>query len=112
MLAVIFEGALAAGLFFLLNIQPWLAWLVSASIVTFGTYGIDKLAAGRGWRRTPERAIWALILAGGVVGGWCGQLLFHHKTRKWRFWMVLIGATILHAGAFAYFRDHLAWRRD
>jgi uncharacterized membrane protein YsdA (DUF1294 family) len=112
MFALLCQGALAGGLYFFLKFQPWFAWLISASIVTFVTYGIDKFAAGRGWRRTPEWAIWALILAGGVVGGWCGQCLFRHKTRKWTFWMVLVGATLLYAVALTYFRDYLSWRRN
>ncbi len=109
MLALMIQGALSVCLWFLFKLQPWLAWLISASVVTFVTYGMDKLAAGRGWRRTPEWVLWVLILAGGVVGGWCGQCLFRHKTRKATFWMVLVLATLLDAGLLWYFRNQLAW---
>lgn len=85
--------------------------MISATFVTFLTYGIDKLSAGKGWRRTPEWAIWLLIFAGGVVGGWCGQILFRHKTRKGAFWLVLILAGVLYGALFWYFRDQLDFRR-
>ncbi|WP_444677963.1 DUF1294 domain-containing protein [Halomonas sp. E19] len=52
------------------------------SMITFAMYGIDKAAAGKGRRRTPE----ATLLFAGLIGGWPGALiaqrLFRHKTRK------------------------------
>ncbi|GHE22029.1 DUF1294 domain-containing protein [Halomonas urumqiensis] len=52
------------------------------SVITFIMYGIDKAAAGKGRRRTPE----ATLLFAGLVGGWPGALIaqrvFRHKTRK------------------------------
>jgi len=95
-LAFVLETAIAAGLWLGLNIHPWLAWVAGCSIVTFTYYGMDKWSATRGWRRTPEFALWLLILSGGVVGGWLGQILFHHKTRKLSFWLVLTLATAVH----------------
>lgn len=111
-MALVFQCLLAAGLWHFLNLQLWLAWLISATIVVFGTYGIDKLSAGRGWRRTPEWAIWLLILAGGVAGGWCGQILFRHKTRKASFWIVLILATCLYGVLLWINRGQLNWKRS
>ncbi|MDL0433995.1 DUF1294 domain-containing protein, partial [Marinobacter sp. TBZ242] len=52
------------------------------NMITFAMYGIDKAAAGKGRRRTPE----ATLLFAGLIGGWPGALvaqrLFRHKTRK------------------------------
>ncbi|WP_043526549.1 DUF1294 domain-containing protein [Litchfieldella xinjiangensis] len=52
------------------------------SVITFAMYGIDKAAAGKGSRRTPE----ATLLFAGLIGGWPGALvaqrLFRHKTKK------------------------------
>lgn len=59
-----------------------LAAYVLLSMITFAMYGIDKAAAGKGRRRTPE----ATLLFAGLIGGWPGALiaqrLFRHKTRK------------------------------
>jgi uncharacterized membrane protein YsdA (DUF1294 family) len=109
--ALVLQGLVAASMWFFLKVQLWLAWLVAASLMTFLTYGIDKFAAGRGWRRTPEWAIWIMILTGGVVGGWFGQLVFRHKTRKWTFWVVLFLATVLYSALLWVFRELLGVRR-
>ncbi|GEM_PF-293147 len=109
--AIILQCLLAAAVWYFLDVQLWLAWLSCASLMTFLTYGIDKLAASRGWRRTPEWTIWIMILTGGVVGGWFGQFVFRHKTRKWTFWVVLILATVLYSALLWVFREQLGVRR-
>ena len=39
-----------------------------------------------------------LALLGGFPGGWLGRLVFHNKTQKGTFTLILIVSTILHAG--------------
>lgn len=59
-----------------------LAAYAMLSVITIALYGIDKVAAGKGRRRTPE----ATLLFAGLIGGWPGALVaqqaFRHKTRK------------------------------
>lgn len=80
--------ALVASLF---SLHPVWMWLLLANLLTFLTYGGDKLAARKGWRRVPE----ATLLLFGALGGWLGALaaqqLFRHKTQKQPFktWFIL-----------------------
>jgi uncharacterized membrane protein YsdA (DUF1294 family) len=75
-----------------LPVAVGVAYLV-ASAVCFVSYAGDKLAARRGYQRTPERTL--LLL--GLVGGWPGAVLaqqwLRHKTLKQpfrrRFWVTV-----------------------
>ncbi|OWW19811.1 DUF1294 domain-containing protein [Noviherbaspirillum denitrificans] len=53
-----------------------------ASLVAMVVYGIDKSAARKQARRTPERTLHLLGLAGGWPGALVAQALFRHKTAK------------------------------
>lgn len=80
---------------------PWiLAWYTLASLITFIAFALDKRAAARGTRRTRERTLHLLELAGGWPGALAGMRFVRHKSRKWPF--VLATATIaaLHLGAW------------
>lgn len=53
--------------------------------VVFLLYGFDKLAAKTGGRRVPEKALLSCAFLMGGAGAGFGMLLFHHKTRKYKF---------------------------
>jgi len=74
-------------------------WLVVVNVVTFVFFRYDKNQAQKeGATRVPEIILFALMLAGGVIGGAAGMLMRpHHKTHKPMFWIVLAVATALHA---------------
>lgn len=73
---------ICAGAGALFTPHPLAAWLLLANALTLMIYGVDKLAACKGWRRVPEFT----LLVFGIVGGWpgavAGQKLFRHKTQK------------------------------
>lgn len=73
-----------------------------ASLATFIAYAIDKRAARLGRRRTPERTLLLLGLAGGWPGAVLAQRLVRHKSSKAAFlarhwWTVLLNLAALAA---------------
>ena len=85
----------------------WLpAWLAAITTVTFLTYGYDKLVAGTGATRVPEKVLLALAFAGGTVGALLGMRLFHHKTSKQsfleRFGLVVAVQAVAIAGWYVF----------
>jgi uncharacterized membrane protein YsdA (DUF1294 family) len=87
----------------------WLAaWLLAINLVAFCAYGYDKLIAGTGVVRVPERILLGQVLLGAVVLAPLARWLFRHKTRKVsfrvQFWTAEVVAW-LWIGGFSY----LAW---
>jgi len=73
-----------------------------ASVACFIAYALDKAAARQGRRRTPERTLLLLGLAGGWPGGLAAQQLLRHKSAKTsfliKFWLtVLLNLALLFA---------------
>ena len=58
------------------------AYLIVLNLLLFVLMGLDKAAAKRGGRRTPETTLLALAILGGSAGGVLGMALFRHKSRK------------------------------
>ena len=63
------------------RIDLFLIGLALANLYAFISFWIDKRAARRGDRRTPEHVLLTAALFGGV-GAWLGQHILRHKTRK------------------------------
>ena len=61
-----------------------------------GGFAIHKGTAVRPRGRIPEATLLGLALAGGALGGLAGMRLFHHKTRKARFFVGLPVMLALH----------------
>ena len=57
------------------------------NLAAFAAFGIDKRKAVRRRWRIPEATLLGLCLLGGALGGLAGMHLFHHKTRKARFFV-------------------------
>ncbi|WP_202843133.1 DUF1294 domain-containing protein [Luteimonas saliphila] len=72
------------------------------ALVSFLAYRHDKLAAERGRRRTPERTLHALDLAGGWPGGLLAQQVFRHKSSKRSFQVVFWTTVLMNCAAFAW----------
>ena len=63
--------------------------LVLWNIITFMLMAIDKYKAVRGKWRISESALLTAAFAMGGVGSLLGAIVFHHKTRKWKFRILL-----------------------
>ena len=88
-------------LVFLINsteLSPYVCWLVSASIVTFVVYGLDKASAKLGVWRVSERTLHLLSLLGGFGGAALGLIVWQHKFRKGIFIAIILLSALLHFG--------------
>ena len=64
-------------------------------IAGFALMGFDKhRARGARWR-VPERSFFALAFAGGVFGVLLGSGIFHHKSRKGSFMVVVLVSALV-----------------
>jgi uncharacterized membrane protein YsdA (DUF1294 family) len=98
-IAALVAGVLVAiALVFATDIAAIVAYVVGLGLITFLTYGYDKLQAKRGGRRVPEPALLLLSVIGGALGGWAGMLIWRHKTNHAGFWAAQVVGTIVIAG--------------
>lgn len=94
--------------------SPWgwiTIWLVLINLITFLTFGLDKLKAKQKEkretiRRIPERTLFLLAILGGSVGALLGMKVWHHKTlhKSFRFGIpaILTLQIIIPAGLWLY----------
>ena len=59
------------------------------NLISFAAYGIDKRRARKDKWRIPESTLLMLAFIGGALGALAGMLVFHHKTRHWKFRMLV-----------------------
>lgn len=81
-------------------------WLLFINVTAFVLYGADKRKAVRGKWRVPEATLIGVAAVGGALGALGGMLVWHHKTRKWKFrilvplclavWIAAILFTVFH----------------
>jgi uncharacterized membrane protein YsdA (DUF1294 family)/cold shock CspA family protein len=75
---------------------------VSASLITFILYAMDKSAARNGSWRTQESTMHLFSLAGGWPGALVAQQKLRHKTRKQPFRSIFWITVLLNCGAFIW----------
>ena len=63
--------------------------IISWNVATFLLYGFDKWQAGGKRLRVPEIIFYFVTFLGGSVGTLFGLHVFHHKTRKTSFQIVV-----------------------
>ncbi|MBR3950415.1 MAG: DUF1294 domain-containing protein [Bacteroidaceae bacterium] len=77
-------------------IQLLWVFLLLVNIASFALYGSDKVRARREDERIPERVLLGVALLGGALGAGLGMWLFRHKTRHWRFVVLVPLFMLLH----------------
>lgn len=80
-----------------------LIYLAVINLITFITYGIDKLKAKKHLWRIPESTLLLLAIMGGSVGAILGMKVWHHKTLHKKFKYGIPAILILQALLFKYF---------
>jgi len=92
---------------------PW--WVAAAygglSLVTFVAYAIDKQAARGGHRRTPEKTLHLLALAGGWPGALLAQQVLRHKSAKVAFRGVFWATVVLNVAGLLVLVSPWGWLR-
>ncbi len=69
-----------------LLVMPWVpAYLIGVNVATLVLYAMDKIAAGRGWRRIPEQALLTFAVLGGTPAAALSQRWFQHKRARSKF---------------------------
>ena len=90
---------------------------VLCSVISYVMYCLDKAAASKGYRRTPESTLHFVDLIGGWPGGLVAQHQFRHKTVKvsfqFAFWLTVlvnlaIAAWLASSGIAERFASNLA----
>lgn len=84
----------------------YLAVLVLMSLVTAGVYAWDKRRARQGGRRVPEARLLLLTLLGGAMGAYWAMRTVRHKTKHWRFRILVPLLAIVQLAIFG----SLLWR--
>lgn len=64
------------------------------NFITFILYGIDKYLAKNNKWRIEEKTLIFLSLFGGAIGTPLAMIIFNHKIRKKKFWLVNISVCL------------------
>lgn len=87
--------------------MKWLLVVVILmSVFTFVLFGIDKWRASHHRWRISEAALLAASLCFGGSGGLLGMLVFHHKTQKWIFRILVPLFTAAQVAALIWLYQH------
>ena len=70
-------------------------WLLLTGVIGFFAMGIDKSRATYGEWRISEKTLFTMALIGGFWGVVLASVLFHHKSSKLSFLLVVYGITTL-----------------
>ena len=93
--------------FLLSPLGLFLCYLLVINLVTFFTFGYDKLRAKRDKWRVPEKTLFLLAAIGGSLGALLGMQVFRHKTLhrsfRWGIPASLVLQVVLVGGLYVYF---------
>lgn len=76
------------------------SYFILINIMTFFLFGEDKSRARQKKRRISERTLLFFAFLGGAAGAFTGMYIFHHKTRKPKFYLGVPAILILRLVCF------------
>ena len=71
-----------------------LLYLLGINLLSFLLMGWDKFCAKKNLWRISEKTLLGLSLLGGGIGSLLGMLIFHHKTKK-KLFQIIVPISIL-----------------
>ena len=77
-------------------------YLIIINVITFVIFGVDKYKAVRQEWRIRESTLLGLALIGGSIGGWLAMYIFHHKTKKVKFFVGIPVILAIQIVVFSY----------
>lgn len=83
--------------------RPVMLYFALINILSFLLFGVDKWKAKRGEWRISENTLLLTALLGGAMGAWLGMRMFHHKTRKPKFYITVPLCVLIWCGVLLYF---------
>lgn len=72
------------------------AYIIVINVIAFILYGIDKERAIKRRWRVSEKTLLGAAMLGGSLGAILGMYGFHHKTKHWRFRILVPLFLLLH----------------
>ena len=78
-------------------------YLILINVFAFAVYGIDKSKAEKGKWRISETTLIMLAVMGGSIGALAGMLVFHHKTKKPKFYVGVPLIILIQAAAAVWY---------
>lgn len=80
----------------------FLIYFIAINLVAVFLYGFDKLKAKMKRFRIPEATLLLIAVLGGAYGAMIGMYLFHHKTKKPKFYITVPVLVLLYTLLFYY----------
>ena len=77
-------------------------YMAGINLLAFVLYGIDKIKAVKNRWRISESMLLGVAFVGGSVGAWIGMQMFRHKTKHWKFKILVPLFFVIHGAIILY----------
>lgn len=82
--------------------------ILTFTLITFLSFGLDKWLAKKGKRRIAENMLLVLTFLGGTFGAVLGMVFFKHKTAKKSFFLKFCFVVLVQIVLIYLMKEHLA----
>lgn len=82
-------------------------YLIIINIITFLSYGLDKLKAKIKCHRIKETTLLSMSIFGGAFMGFLAMIIFNHKTKVNRFIIVNLVSILIYIFIIYYFGEYV-----